>query len=237
MNKNSTLSLLFIFSFFSITQLSAQCECTTIADGEWSDPTTWNCEDLLGQGSCTTSIPGPGDAVVIESQHIVTIESTVDLSTIGDDSPTSIVVYGTLSLEPPGNDCNGGACDIDLILDTDSEITVTSESNPPHNKGIRLGGPGGGQRTVIIGGASVLKNPSDYPFGPGTLPLDAPLPVELADFKGYAMDRTNVLKWQTASEENTMVFLLERSLDGRRDFIEIGRVNAFGNSTTLKFLK
>ena len=43
-----------------------------------------------------------------------------------------------------------------------------------------------------------------------------------------------MLKWQTESEENTLAFLVERSLDGRRDFIEIGRVNAFGNSTTLR---
>ncbi len=60
------------------------------------------------------------------------------------------------------------------------------------------------------------------------------LPVELASFKGYAMDRSNMLQWQTESEENTLVFLVERSLDGRKDFEEIGRVDAFGNSTVLR---
>ena len=60
------------------------------------------------------------------------------------------------------------------------------------------------------------------------------LPVELRDFKGYIMERSNMLKWQTESEENTMVFLVERSLDGLRDFNEIGRVDAFGNSTSLR---
>ena len=82
-------------------------------------------------------------------------------------------------------------------------------------------------------------------FGNGGFPCDdfndwetncalIALPVDLADFTGYAIDRSNMLKWQTESEENTMVFIVERSLDGRRDFIEIGRVNAFGNSTTMR---
>ena len=32
-----------------------------------------------------------------------------------------------------------------------------------------------------------------------------------------------------------MVFIIERSLDGTRDFIEIDRINAVGNSTTLRY--
>ena len=62
----------------------------------------------------------------------------------------------------------------------------------------------------------------------------APLPAELISFNGYAEERSNLLKWQTASEENTMVFIVERSLDGVRDFEEIDRINAAGNSTTLQ---
>ena len=62
----------------------------------------------------------------------------------------------------------------------------------------------------------------------------APLPVELISFNGYAEERENILKWQTASEENTMVFIVERSLDGVSDFEEIDRINAVGFSTTLQ---
>ena len=62
----------------------------------------------------------------------------------------------------------------------------------------------------------------------------APLPVELIAFNGYAEERENILKWQTASEENTMVFIVERSLDGISDFVEINRVLAVGNSTVLQ---
>jgi len=42
-----------------------------------------------------------------------------------------------------------------------------------------------------------------------------------------------MLKWQTASEENTKVFIIERSLDGAYDFKEIDRVDAVGNSTVV----
>ena len=48
---------------------------------------------------------------------------------------------------------------------------------------------------------------------------NAPLPVELTSFTGVAQERSNLLKWQTASEENTMVFIVERSSDGARDFV------------------
>ncbi len=67
-----------------------------------------------------------------------------------------------------------------------------------------------------------------------TLTFLGPLPVELISFNGYAEERTNVLKWQTASEENTMVFIVERSVDGTTDFEEIDRINAVGNSITLQ---
>jgi hypothetical protein len=88
------------------------------------------------------------------------------------------------------------------------------------------------------GGTVVFNNTVlDITYSDGnelTLTFLAPLPVELIAFNGYAEERSNLLKWQTASEENTMVFIVERSLDGANDFSEIDRVNAVGNSTTLQ---
>jgi Leucine-rich repeat (LRR) protein len=57
------------------------------------------------------------------------------------------------------------------------------------------------------------------------------LPVELISFKGDAMDRTNMLKWETASEENTQYHIIQRSADGNANWEEIGRLDAAGNST------
>ena len=64
-----------------------------------------------------------------------------------------------------------------------------------------------------------------------------PLPVELISFNGFVDEHSNLLKWQTASEENTMVFIVERSLDGASDFEEIDRINAVGFSSVLQSYK
>ncbi len=58
-----------------------------------------------------------------------------------------------------------------------------------------------------------------------------PLPVQLASWTGEAMGRTNKLEWATASELNTMAFVIERSGNGRTNWQELGRVEAIGFST------
>lgn len=59
------------------------------------------------------------------------------------------------------------------------------------------------------------------------------LPVDLVSFTGHAMERSNMLKWQTASEENTKTFIVERSLDGVNNYSEIDRIDAQGNSSEM----
>lgn len=56
----------------------------------------------------------------------------------------------------------------------------------------------------------------------------APLPVELSSFTGKTMEKSNMLMWETAAEENTQFHIIERSLDGRSDWTEVGRVDAVG---------
>ena len=55
-------------------------------------------------------------------------------------------------------------------------------------------------------------------------------PVELAYFKGRAAERNNVLEWATLSEENTAVFVVEKSGDGRRNIETLGTMTAVGFS-------
>ena len=55
------------------------------------------------------------------------------------------------------------------------------------------------------------------------------LPVEIFLFEGVKTDYGNVLKWSTASEQNSSFFTLERSVDGI-DWLVIGNVVAAGNS-------
>lgn len=59
------------------------------------------------------------------------------------------------------------------------------------------------------------------------------LPLHLTDFTATMNGRHIVLRWVTASEQNTKYFGIERSQDGRT-FTELGRVQASGNSTEQK---
>ncbi len=56
------------------------------------------------------------------------------------------------------------------------------------------------------------------------------LPVTLTAFEGEALEKFNNLSWTTASEENTEMFLLERSPDGYSGWSVIGQTEAAGNS-------
>ena len=59
------------------------------------------------------------------------------------------------------------------------------------------------------------------------------LPVKLLSFTGKTVDKTNVLTWATATEQNNAGFEVQRSTDGT-SFSKIGFVRGAGNSTTQK---
>jgi hypothetical protein len=62
---------------------------------------------------------------------------------------------------------------------------------------------------------------------------DCALPVELTDFNAQRKGTGAQLTWGTASEFNSAYFIVEKSLDGT-SFSSIGRVNAAGNSSSLR---
>lgn len=55
------------------------------------------------------------------------------------------------------------------------------------------------------------------------------LPVKLSSYSVKRVDQYSELKWATSFEENTSLFHIEYSIDGR-NFIKAGNVNARGNS-------
>ncbi|MFT5265352.1 MAG: hypothetical protein ACI8YQ_004105, partial [Polaribacter sp.] len=61
-----------------------------------------------------------------------------------------------------------------------------------------------------------------------------PLPVELISFAGDIQERSNRLSWKTASEFNTERYVLERSIDGKSPWAEIGYINAVGFSNEIQ---
>lgn len=63
------------------------------------------------------------------------------------------------------------------------------------------------------------------------------VPVVWLDFRGEALRAHNLINWETASELNASHFYIERSSSNTTDFEDIGRVEASGNSATIKDYK
>ncbi len=68
-------------------------------------------------------------------------------------------------------------------------------------------------------------HPVLYPF--------AALPVELVSFTGWNAGEKNELEWKTASELNTLKFVVEKKIDGG-SFTYLGELPAAGNSSQLR---
>jgi hypothetical protein len=67
-----------------------------------------------------------------------------------------------------------------------------------------------------------------------TASSNAPLPIELLSFNGYAKDNNNILVWQTATEQNANHFDIQHSVNGL-DFETIGQIKAKGQAAKYTF--
>jgi hypothetical protein len=54
---------------------------------------------------------------------------------------------------------------------------------------------------------------------------------DVTGFSGLAVAAGNQLSWQTASEQNTSYFAVQRAVAGSSSFVDLGRVAAAGNSS------
>ncbi len=95
------------------------------------------------------------------------------------------------------------------------------------------GGLGGWSVTVSNGTGTNSITLSSGPGAINNCPLcpNAPLPVELVDFKATTIGKQVELSWITAAEINNSHFEIERSLDGAR-FDFLGQKEGFGTSNT-----
>ena len=114
-----------------------------------------------------------------------------------------------------------------------------------------IGPAAGGNRTATGDGYSVIQ--LNIPAGTSQIAIDifaransageewwmdnfeltrtgGPLPVELIYFDGTKYPTSNILKWATASEQNSSHFTIERSTDGE-NWREVGTKTSAGNST------
>ncbi|MBS1735308.1 MAG: T9SS type A sorting domain-containing protein [Bacteroidetes bacterium] len=91
-------------------------------------------------------------------------------------------------------------------------------------------------------GSFLSNNPAGKTYGFGGSPVanfgweivsSIPLPVTLTNFNARKGGVSNTLTWSTSQEINSNYFSIQRSEDGTI-FSEIGKVNASGNSTTIR---
>lgn len=87
-----------------------------------------------------------------------------------------------------------------------------------------------GSALAVTAGTGALTAPGLTQFCPFVLSsVSVPLPVELVAMDVKCNNNSNLITWTTASETNSQLFIIERSLDAV-NFIEIGRLNAAGYS-------
>jgi glucose/arabinose dehydrogenase len=99
-------------------------------------------------------------------------------------------------------------------------LTASTMEVAKTNSGVDLEhGPNG---YVLQGDVSSF---SSFYFGA----INITLPLDLITFKGSLQNNATLLQWETANENNTSHFAVERSTDGR-SFEGIGTVAALGNS-------
>ncbi len=89
--------------------------------------------------------------------------------------------------------------------------------------------------SVFIDGGTMAKtiNVAGTPYG--NVILDAPLkfrhqPVELTEFDALESGYANLVQWTTATERNSQYHIVERSADGKGDWVEIGKRKAAGTT-------
>lgn len=192
--------------------LTGNTELSTSADGQTA------CNGGGGGGDCDAGGTGTTDfsegVWFVYTSTSANESITVATDNVGTDFDTEIMVYeGSCgSLTCVGGDDDGGD---GTGQQFDSKFCWVSTANfAPVDYYIYIDGHSG-----ATGNYAVSLNA-----------VEAALPVELTSFEGEVMDHYNMIKWETASEENTEMHVIERSSNGQTNWKAIGELTAAGNS-------
>ncbi|ANE49458.1 T9SS type A sorting domain-containing protein [Flavisolibacter tropicus] len=118
------------------------------------------------------------------------------------------------------------------LIKVPSQISNYSPATPMPD------GAGAAQVVVPIRGTFGTNYTLTYTFSNGFsgfgagIPSITALPVRLLSFQGKLMDQSVALNWITTYEQNSKLFIVEKSTDGT-NFYKIGSVNAKGTSITV----
>ncbi len=195
-------------------------------------------------GILNISIANNGGRDIVSNSLRITISVGTNAEIIGLSSPTDSR-WTVLSLTTGTNNTI-------RLSNTNGTMTFASGSNPGASINLVVRGTVEGGPSTITGTIGYIT--ADNPLLPGNAPnasqgngntnndnsttslivtAAGPLPISLVDFTATKQPKVVDLNWQTSNEQNSSYFDVEFSRDGS-EFKSIGRVNAAGNSSTIK---
>ena len=159
-------------------------------------------------------------------------------STQGNKANTIIVNVQDFQFVPNNFTANVGDVIRWVWVNAVNSHTTTSTTVPPGANSWNAPIDGANTQfeyTVAVSGTYTYRCIPHAPFGMvATFTVNAagPTPVKLSAFTVKAFKKgASVLNWQTQTEDNADYFSVQRSENGK-DFIEVGRTRAIGNSAT-----
>jgi len=205
-------------------------------------------QDMYGKGFVNFSIKPRSDAQTLDTigarAFIVfdendTIPTNIHKNTIDAVAPTSqvntLTALGTspINLSWTGSDDpNGSGIDYYTIYVTEDNVNYSVLFPKVYGTDTIFSLPPGVTYCFFVLATDRTGNAETLRTGVTTCTtIGNPLPVSLLYFTGTNVNKDNLLKWATASEQNSKEFRLERSLNGT-DFTQIAVVPAAGNSAT-----
>ena len=198
---------------------------STGATGETFDPgtlteTTYFTRCVrLTTGTCGTGTYYETPNIIVT----VLAKPTAQIKT----APSSIEVGSDASFEATAVDALGGTVEYSWSIPGASPAT-SMDQNPTFSFPSGTFAPGDNV-TITLTVSRTIGGVTCTNIVIIVIQIVAPLPVEMSWFRGEALAHGVELNWETASELNNDVFLVERATDGR-NFEIIGEV--LGNGTT-----
>lgn len=201
---------------------------------------------LYGHGFVNFSIKPVANAQTLDSilaqASIIfdtndTIPTNIEKNTIDAKAPTSNMsslgtnYSGSIPLSWTGaDDVNGcGIRFFTLYVSTDGVNYNIVRSGITRRDTVFTGTPNTRYYFFVLATDSVGNTETLRPGAVVSTQLGTTLPVTWLYFNGSTKNKNNILNWATASEQNTDVFIVERSFDAV-SFTTIGTVKAAGNS-------
>lgn len=178
---------------------------TSTGTGNWTSGSSWS----------PSGEPAAGDVVNIQTGHIITVSSNVNLSS---GSATNVNVSGNLQFD------GGGA---KLRLSSGSAVTLA-------NGGLlsSTGGSGSSSQQLQMGSTAVWGGTMGNFTGPRVVDEVSPLPVKWLAINAERTSLNEItISWSTSAEMSNSHFEIERTTDGA-NFISLHKLS--GQGTTQK---